>query len=824
MNKLEEAEQAIDRLNSFVVDERIKNNSAMPFYNKAQETHDKEDIMKAIDAVNELEEGHMYKQALTQAVNAMAEIYGVNVSEETDRKEKEQELEEAEQAIDRLNSFVVDERIKNNSAMPFYNKAQETHDKEDIMKAINAVNELEEGHMYKQALTQAVNAMAEIYGVNVLEETDIKDKEQALEEKIETDKLNNAPINNFEENINIIPPTNDIYNNKIDINNTEEKVDEVTKTDNAQAELQTQLMEEKRILQLQLSAIDRYVNGEWNKNGVKTESFEARISKLEDQISQLKINNVDTEPLDPAIALATSQKAFEEIWTDKESTASKEEIQAVQSYRTAASLPTVDNVITALNTVNNLPNDSKIKNELMDIIIKVEAAYIKDEDEIKIVRNRMDELNLKPFETTNNNANEIAALVQQIEALKKEQELRTKKANIVRADINKKIEDINLKLKQTEEVKDSDKDEEIATSENDELPPRLAEEDKSKNIFSTFTDKLHEISEKKAEAKEQKNLENNSKMQELANYADKLHQIAEEGRIFNDENRIDTENKWMEQKTAEALGKYNDEEMESSDSKEVNSVKEKEQVNNETHEDMPPAFAEEEKDKFSLPHPIKAVQKASKKLIEKINTSKFKEKCTQVLEYLKKAKLAVATATAIIGLGILSANAQNNYEAENKLETSSAKEFEDATNNIANNIEKINEAQKEMAQTNVNVSFDNSDNSLNQTAEDIDFNNALQQQINEILNGQTGVYTSSDRAISGTDMKMPTASQIDNSWKEAQPGAYYDAEGNKISETDAMNMVESGEQVAARMDNDRGTAGYINIGENTEENTQGMSR
>ena len=39
-----------------------------------------------------------------------------------------------------------------------------------------------------------------------------------------------------------------------------------------------------------------------------------------------------------------------------------------------------------------------------------------------------------------------------------------------------------------------------------------------------------------------------------------------------------------------------------------------------------------------------------------------------------------------------------------------------------------------------------------------------------------------------------------------------------------MNIVESGEQVAARMDNDRGTAGYINIGATTEENTQGMSR
>ncbi len=664
----------------------------------------------------------------------------------------------------------------------------------------------------------------------IIQEPPVVDQSNSLNTQILTEKTKEGIVEP-----EIDQPTISENINTLETNNIDPAIEESSTIDNNS--LNTQLLSEKKKLEIQLNILDKFAKGEMDQTNKKSESFDSRIAKLESQIEKLNLNRNVTKHVDPAQALSTSRDELEEILIDKESSATKEEKKAIETYRAAASLPTVENVIASLNSAAILPDNSSIKNSLIDTITKIEAAYIKDDDEIKMSRDRMAELNIKPFESTITNSfeNEIAELVQQIQSIKNEKAKREETVKKIKQKIEAKIFDIDEKLGNNKESNNKEQavmETEVAEKDEQEIPPELASDDKSNNLFNRFTDKLHELADKKAEAKEQQVRDNADKMQELANYSNKLHQIAEEDRIFNDENRVEKDNNWMEQKTARSLGKFNDKNPEIAS---VEANKESiepvivEQQSNQSEEsnkeEVPPTFADDNDDKFKVPHVIKQIQKAPQKLLEKISKSTFAEKVTKVLECLQKAKVAVATATMIIGAGILSSSANQNINVEASTDTvDKTQTFVDTTNNIADNIQKINDTQKEIAQANVKVSFDNSDNALSQTADDIDFNNALQQQINEILNGQTGVYTSNDRAISGTDMKMPTASQIDNSWKEAQPGAYYDAEGNKISETEAMNIVESGEQVAARMDNDRGTAGYINIGATTEENTQGMSR
>lgn len=692
------------------------------------------------------------------------------------------------------------------------------------------------------SIKESINKLSNEYENNLLTDNIFETIElPKIDQNIKEDfsKSNdNEPIVSNESSVvepEIDQPTISENINALETNNIDPAIEESSTIDNNS--LNTQLLSEKKKLEIQLNILDKFAKGEMDQTNKKSESFDSRIAKLESQIEKLNLNRNVTKHVDPAQALSTSRDELEEILIDKESSATKEEKKAIETYRAAASLPTVENVIASLNSAAILPDNSSIKNSLIDTITKIEAAYIKDDDEIKMSRDRMAELNIKPFESTITNSfeNEIAELIQQIQSIKNEKAKREKTVEKIKQKIEAKISDIDEKLGNHKESNNKEQavmETEVAEKDEQEIPPELASDDKSNNLFNRFTDKLHELADKKAEAKEQQVRDNADKMQELANYSNKLHQIAEEGRIFNDENRIEKDNNWMEQKTARSLGKFNDNNPEIAS---VEANKESiepvivEQQSNQSEEsnkeEVPPTFADDNNDKFKVPQVIKQIQKAPQKLLEKISKSTFAEKVTKVLECLQKAKVAVATATMIIGAGILSSSANQNINVEASTDTvDKTQTFVDTTNNIADNIQKINDTQKEIAQANVKVSFDNSDNALSQTAEDIDFNNALQQQINEILNGQTGVYTSSDRAISGTDMKMPTASQIDNSWKEAQPGAYYDAEGNKISETDAMNMVESGEQVAARMDNDRGTAGYINIGATTEENTQGMSR
>ena len=208
LTNLQEAEKAVERLNNFIINENMKNNSAMPFYYKALETHTPEDIEKAREAINQLDDAHMYKNSLQNAIQALAteyskeiQIYQLNneykkleqeeenvrveaakldadirqsleqinqqvqeINNQLQEKQKD-DLGNAEKAVERLNSFIVDENTKNNSAMPFYYKALETRDPEDIEKAREAINQLDDSHMYKKKLQDVINILTPNYAI-----------------------------------------------------------------------------------------------------------------------------------------------------------------------------------------------------------------------------------------------------------------------------------------------------------------------------------------------------------------------------------------------------------------------------------------------------------------------------------------------------------------------------------------------------------------------------------------------------------------------------------------------------------------------------------
>lgn len=755
------------------------------------------------------ESGNQYPEIDTEIIRLNSELTGLTqgITKMNNKLKVDAYMiqkEKLETKLDTLNNELNDRMDTLNREENLYPQMDETVIKlnNEISALKNNIVELDKRYE-NNTLTDEVFDVVELPKVEVANKTDDTINEYS-EQTVQNETVNKEQESEIHqeqeqsEQVDLSNTANEISKPIIQensIQNTSE-TKENEQTDDA---LKTQLLAEKKKYNVQLKILEKYLNGEINLKNEKTESFDEQIKKLKSKISSIQLQ--ENKPIEMGVILNNSRNDLENLIIDNETSISANESQAIEFYRKAASLPTVNNIITALKLSATLPDESIFKSNLIDTITKIDAAYIKDEDDVKLTRDAMNSLNIKPFDINENNPeNQITKLIQEIESINKEREKRkiiaTKKIN----DINSKIADIDkmlLESKQdinqttghkTGENSNSESNIPPVMDDNDnnkeELPPTFAPDENSQSRFGGIAAKIREIASKKSdrELKEQ-----NQKYQE---YANKLEQITNEGRIFTDEARVNEENNWMESKTAQSLGA-----LDNSDN----------YLNNE--------------DSLTKPHIIKSVKKASQKLIEKIRDTKFSEKVSIALNYLKKAKLAVVTGAIIIAAGVASLGASKNLNGTLENNTAVIQEYESDNNTDLNSptdnkIDQENETE-----------FTNDDANQMQEPEatDIDFNTQLQNQINEILNGQTGVYTSSDRAISGTDMKMPTSNQIENSWIMAEPSVFYDAEGNKISEADAIEKVENGEQIVARMDNDRGTAGYINVGASNE-NTSGFTR
>lgn len=187
--KIEKNVAKINQLNGFINDENIKNSAAINTYNTALLTKNVKDIVKAIEEANKLEEGHMYKAPLLGALTGMMQKYAntaykdyINkirpVLTEEQLKKIDNQIDENITKINKLNSFIIDENIKNTKAMEAYNIAVKTKNLDDIEKALDETKKLDDSHMYKEALLGALNAMSTKYSI-------VKDEEK-VEPSIET--------------------------------------------------------------------------------------------------------------------------------------------------------------------------------------------------------------------------------------------------------------------------------------------------------------------------------------------------------------------------------------------------------------------------------------------------------------------------------------------------------------------------------------------------------------------------------------------------------------------------------------------------------------
>ena len=204
------------------------------------------------------------------------------------------------------------------------------------------------------------------------------------------------------------------------------------------------------------------------------------------------------------------------------------------------------------------------------------------------------------------------------------------------------------------------------------------------------------------------------------------------------------------------------------------------------------------------PHIIKNIAKAPAKLINKIKDSKFGKLVSRGVEFIRKHKIkssVVATATLLTALGIakLVSHDTNDVQAQESIVASAG--------TIAQDIEDMS-AKQENAVTNPTIQL------TEEKTEDQNFNKELEKTLNNILDGGSRVYTSSDNAINNVNGKLPTDSQLDNSWANATPGAYYTMENKelqKITEEDAHNYWQDGGTVAVRMDNNGTPIGFVPV-------------
>ena len=215
------------------------------------------------------------------------------------------------------------------------------------------------------------------------------------------------------------------------------------------------------------------------------------------------------------------------------------------------------------------------------------------------------------------------------------------------------------------------------------------------------------------------------------------------------------------------------------------------------------------------PQIIQSVKKAPAKLLEKIKNSKFIELTTKVIEKLREHKVAAlaVTSAAFIGIVGMAGISKNNEDKTNtnEIPQTTAQTFETSTeSNIETPIEPAIET----------TPVETSEVVATPTDEETSYKEDLSQALSNILNSNSEVYTSADRAINNTNGLQPYT----ESWQNAEPSAYYKIEDNqlqKMNETEANNYYQDGGNVAVRMDNNGTPIGYVSVDQ--QENTSSKS-
>ena len=629
------------------------------------------------------------------------------------------------------------------------------------------------------SLNDSIKELVSKYKNNLLND-DIFDTIEVSREEVVTNEhvlTNNTSENMADEKSVSNSETNEASENNLEdktANNNKEVLDNTIETDLAELERKQVLLNNKAILYNKLMSGERTIE---NGKVIKTDSFVKRKEILEQKISELEEQRLSAQNLISNSELEQQKQSVQGLINYFPEMKDEEPIVL---YNNAIKSQNKEDILKAIQAVNTMENELH-KNPILEVL---NTMLTIDEQKSK----------------NSNLENELAKLTKEKEELLK---LEQDTIDMYTADLNATKEELSQVTEQINNLK-------------------VQKETNKENTTSNI--KLSEEDSKKVE-----NLPGSSSPTAMiprnkleGTYKERLENAAKEEPIFHD-TEMKENSMPVEETNQTEVGLNNNDNNLNSEQKTTSNEENQDskQENNEENLDLNLIPKNDDDLDFDLtpeeykPQIIQSVKKASAKLLEKIKNSKFIELTTKAIEKLREHKVAAlaVTSAAFIGIVSMAGISKNNEDKTNTNEITQTTEqtFETPTeSNIETPIEPAIET----------TPVETSEVVATPTDEETSYKEDLSQALSNILNSNSEVYTSADRAINNTNGLQPYT----ESWQNAEPSAYYKIEDNqlqKMNETEANNYYQDGGNVAVRMDNNGTPIGYVSVDQ--QENTSSKS-
>ena len=599
----------------------------------------------------------------------------------------------------------------------------------------------------------------------------------ADEKSVSNSETNEASENKADEKSVSNSETNEASENNLEdktANNNKEVLDNTIETDLAELERKQVLLNNKAILYNKLMSGERTIE---NGKVIKTDSFVKRKKILEQKISELEEQRLSAQNLISNSELEQQKQSVQGLINYFPEMKDEEPIVL---YNNAIKSQNKEDILKAIQAVNTMENELH-KNPILEVL---NTMLTIDEQKSK----------------NSNLENELAKLTKEKEELLK---LEQDTIDMYTADLNATKEELSQVTEQINNLKVQKE----TNKENTTSNIKLSEEDSKK------VENLPGSSSPTA-------MIPRNKLEET--YKERLENAAKEEPIFHD-TEMKENSMPVEETNQTEVGLNNNDNNLNSEQKTTSNEENQDskQENNEENLDLNLIPKNDDDLDFDLtpeeykPQIIQSVKKASAKLLEKIKNSKFIELTTKAIEKLREHKVAAlaVTSAAFIGIVGMAGISKNNEDKTNTNEIAQTTEqtFETPTeSNIETPIEPAIET----------TPVETSEVVATPTDEETSYKEDLSQALSNILNSNSEVYTSADRAINNTNGLQPYT----ESWQNAEPSAYYKIEDNqlqKMNETEPNNYYQDGGNVAVRMDNNGTPIGYVSVDQ--QENTSSKS-
>lgn len=629
------------------------------------------------------------------------------------------------------------------------------------------------------SLNDSIKELVSKYKNNLLND-DIFDTIEVSREEVVTNEhvlTNNTSENMADEKSVLNSETNEASENNLEdktANNNKEVLYNTIETDLAELERKQVLLNNKAILYNKLMSGERTIE---NGKVIKTDSFVKRKEILEQKISELEEQRLSAQNLISNSELEQQKQSVQGLINYFPEMKDEEPIVL---YNNAIKSQNKEDILKAIQAVNTMENELH-KNPILEVL---NTMLTIDEQKSK----------------NSNLENELAKLTKEKEELLK---LEQDTIDMYTADLNATKEELSQVTEQINNLKVQKE----TNKENTTSNIKLSEEDSKK------VENLPGSSSPTA-------MLPRNKLEET--YKERLENAAKEEPIFHD-TEMKENSMPVEETNQTEVGLNNNDNNLNSEQKTTSNEENQDskQENNEENLDLNLIPKNDDDLDFDLtpeeykPQIIQSVKKASAKLLEKIKNSKFIELTTKAIEKLREHKVAAlaVTSAAFIGIVGMAGISKNNEDKTNTNEIAQTTEqtFETPTeSNIETPIEPAIET----------TPVETSEVVATPTDEETSYKEDLSQALSNILNSNSEVYTSADRAINNTNGLQPYT----ESWQNAEPSAYYKIEDNqlqKMNETEANNYYQDGGNVAVRMDNNGTPIGYVSVDQ--QENTSSKS-